>query len=931
MKLLPRQISLVSLCGLVYLVQYSSANRNPGADEGDDALRSAVAAAAAESWGEHGLNPPQTTSPLRLIASGRVGLNTRVRRTLEHAAAYPSAHIAQATFQIDAFNSSFILDVELNHGLLSSQYVERTVDARGKSVHSMGGEHCYYHGKIQGNAESSVALSTCYGLHGFFHDGNYTYLIEPAPRNEENLLNESESHLVYQIAGHDVPLQLQLPEKFGRNDLVHTGNSVLSRKKRQIHRIRRDVHDETKYIELMVVNDHFMFKKHRLSVGLTNNFAKSIVNLADMIFKKQLNTRIVLVAMETWSIDNKFTINVNPQITLREFMKYRRDFIKEKSDSIQLFSGTTFESSRSGAAYVGGICSQLKGGGVNEFANADEMAVTLTQNLAQNLGMFSDKKRMSVDCRCEDKWAGCIMEDSGYYLPRTFSKCNIEEYQEFLNNGGGNCLFNKPTRLLDPPECGNGFVEAGEECDCGSPTACRQEGGNCCVKCTLVNNAKCSNGLCCKECQFERNGFVCREAVNDCDIPETCTGNSSECPPNVHKLDGYICDNDQGRCYGGRCKTREQQCKYVWGAKARAADQLCYEKLNIEGTEKGNCGKDKGTWIQCNKQDVLCGYLLCADMSSVPRVGELWGDVTMTSFLQKHKHINCSGGHVILDEETDLGYVQDGTPCGQDRMCINHKCLPLKAFNFSTCPGTSGAKRCSGHGICSNEVKCACDPSWDGSDCSKYAPKALTGTGGLGSARTNIIIGTIAGTILMAALVLAVAAWFYKQMPQGDYVKKPGEADSFYSDIPPGVSSNYSASSSKKRSNGLSHSWSERIPDEKHIPDVCENGRPRSNSWQGNLGGNRKKNKGRKFRPRSNSTEYLNPWYKREYNVAKWVEDVNKNTEGPYFRTLSPSKSHSSSNGSIASSRKCPYPMPPLPDEEGKASRQSARLWETSI
>ncbi|GCC20998.1 hypothetical protein chiPu_0000165 [Chiloscyllium punctatum] len=135
----------------------------------------------------------------------------------------------------------------------------------------------------------------------------------------------------------------------------------------------------------------------------------------------------------------------------------------------------------------------------------------------------------------------------------------------------------------------------------------------------------------------------------------------------------------------------------------------------------------------------------------------------------------------------------------------------------------------------------------------------------MGSIRTNIIIGAIAGTILMAILVLAVAALFYK-------------------------------------SNGLSHSWSERIPDEKHIPDVCENGRPRSNSWQGNLGANRKKNKGRKFRPRSNSTE-----------------------------TLSPSKSHSSSNGSIASSRKCPYPMPPLPDEEAKVGRQSARLWETSI
>uniref|UniRef100_UPI00398F8B1A disintegrin and metalloproteinase domain-containing protein 22 isoform X2 n=1 Tax=Pristiophorus japonicus TaxID=55135 RepID=UPI00398F8B1A len=703
MKPLPRQIALVSLCGLVYLVQSSSSNRIAGWAEGDDALRRREAAAA--SGGARGLQRPQTTNPLRLIDStdsgergGRLGLDTRVRRAAERAAPQPSTHIAQATFQIDAFDSSFILDVELNHDLLSSQYVERTVEAREKSAQSRGGEHCYYHGKIQGNAESSVALSTCYGLHGMFYDGNYTYLVEPAPRNNENLLNKTKPHLIYQIVGHDVPLQLLLPEDIERNDLFNVGQAVLLRKKRQIHRIRRNVQDETKYIELMVVNDHFMLKKHRLSVGLTNNYAKSIVNLADMIFKEQLNTRIVLVAMETWSVDNKFTIDVNPQVTLREFMKYRRDFVKEKSDTIHLFSGTLFKSSQSGAAYVGGICTLSKGGGVNEFGSVGEMAVMLAKSLAQNLGIFSDKKRTNGDCKCEDKWAGCIMEDSGYYLPRKFSKCNIEEYQEFLNSGGGNCLFNKPTRLLDPPDCGNGFVEAGEECDCGSPTECSKEGGNCCMKCTLTKEAKCSNGLCCKECQFELNRFVCREGVNDCDIPETCAGNSSECPPNVHKIDGYVCDKDQGRCYGGRCKTRERQCKYVWGEKATAADTLCYEKLNIEGTEKGNCGKDKDTWIQCNKQDVLCGYLLCDDTTSVPKIGELWGDVTMSSFLQKHKYINCSGAHVILDEDTDLGYVQDGTPCGLDRMCINHKCLPLKAFNFSTCPSTSGARRCSGHG-----------------------------------------------------------------------------------------------------------------------------------------------------------------------------------------------------------------------------------------
>ena len=29
------------------------------------------------------------------------------------------------------------------------------------------------------------------------------------------------------------------------------------------------------------------------------------------------------------------------------------------------------------------------------------------------------------------------------------------------------CLRNKPEKLFQSPTCGNSFVEAGEECDCG--------------------------------------------------------------------------------------------------------------------------------------------------------------------------------------------------------------------------------------------------------------------------------------------------------------------------------------------------------------------------------------------------------------------------------------------------------------------------------
>ncbi|NXR15973.1 ADA22 protein, partial [Semnornis frantzii] len=480
------------------------------------------------------------------------------------------------------------------------------------------------------------------------------------------------------------------------------------RRRRQVRRIPRKVEEETKYIELMIVNDHLMCKKHRLSVGHTNSYAKSVVNMADLIYKEQLNTRIVLVAMETWATDNKFTISENPLVTLREFMKYRRDFIRERSDAVHLFSGSRFQSSRSGVAHTGGICSLLKGGGVNEFGKPDLMAVTLAQTLAQNIGIFSDRRKLlSGECKCEDTWSGCIMGDTGYYLPSKFSRCDVEEYHEFLSSGGGACLFNKPTKLLDPPECGNGFVEDGEECDCGSIAECAAQGGDCCSSCTLTAGSQCSTGLCCRNCRFEPKGVLCREAVNDCDIAENCTGNSSQCSPNIHKMDGYSCDHQQGICFGGRCKTRDRQCKYIWGDKVTAADRYCYEKLNIEGTEKGNCGRDKDSWIQCNKQDVLCGYLLCSNISSVPRLGELDGEIT-SSVLQHGRVYNCSGAHVKLDEDTDLGYVENGTPCGPSMVCLDHRCLPAEAFNFSTCPGTSDSHICSGHGVGSPALQPCC-------------------------------------------------------------------------------------------------------------------------------------------------------------------------------------------------------------------------------
>ncbi|GFZ46899.1 Disintegrin and metalloproteinase domain-containing protein B [Saitozyma sp. JCM 24511] len=116
--------------------------------------------------------------------------------------------------------------------------------------------------------------------------------------------------------------------------------------------------------------------------------------------------------------------------------------------------------------------------------------------------------------------------------------------------------------VISLQQCGNGIVEAGEQCDPGSNST-----SACCdpSTCKFRSGAVCdpSNSACCtSSCQYASSGTVCRAAVDaQCDYAEVCSGNNATCPADKTAPDGQSCGSSGEACASGTCTSLNLQCQ----------------------------------------------------------------------------------------------------------------------------------------------------------------------------------------------------------------------------------------------------------------------------------------------------------------------------------------------------------------------------------
>ncbi|KAJ6015102.1 hypothetical protein N7540_009693 [Penicillium herquei] len=411
------------------------------------------------------------------------------------------------------------------------------------------------------------------------------------------------------------------------------------------------------------MTDYFSGNTTSTAKDAAKDYIINIVNTASSVYEDSFNVSIGLrnltVNKESCpTTDNEATpwnvdcASGNLTWRLNEFSKWRAD--NQDSNAYWTLMTACSTGSEVGISWLGQLCnSDLTSSGSSSVSGAN----VVVGNAGTTWQIFAHESGHTFGAvhDCDSQTCAEGLEDSSQCCPLTSATCNANA-QYIMNPYAASTMTNfsqctvgnicsaigrnsiKSTCLTDNRGvvtitgsiCGNGIVEAGEDCDCGGTEGC---GDNACcdaTTCKFKNNAVCddSNDNCCSSCQYASSGTVCRASAGVCDIAEHCTGNSSACPNDQFEKDGTSCGSKgQGlECASGQCTSRDYQCRSVLGNILNSNDSWACDNTNAPSCM------------------IVCG---------APQIAQEYGSTSCVEMNQNYL---------------------DGTPCDSGGRCNNGQC-----------------------------------------------------------------------------------------------------------------------------------------------------------------------------------------------------------------------------------------------------------------